>query len=532
LFKQSEDFSNAYWSKSNAIITANSTTAPDGTTTADTLAGFNTSISFIGVAAAADRPTTYGVPYVLSVFAKANTETWLWLEIFDGAGGKIAYFDLSGGVVGTTGAGVTASITSVGNGWYRCSVLITPTSNCVPNIGVADGDNDRTLSGNDSIYIWGAQLEQRSSVTAYTATTTARITNYIPALQTAASGVARFEHNPVTGESLGLEIEEQRTNVALNSEDFSTWTATSGSVVTNQLVAPDGTLTADVVSSTGAGLFKSFSGITAIAHTASIFVKYLSGSANTFIFGFDTNPSNGRTTFNIQIGTIVSNGANVTSSSITPVGNGWYRLTVTATATSTSCIFITYNTNSGSQWAQWGMQIEAGSFATSYIPTVASQVTRSADSASMTGTNFSSWYRADEGTIYSECSKIATASGFVYDITDGTTGNEIKQTWGSTNIRFFEITTNSSAQSSLSFSASYTNGNFVKGVQAYKVNDIAGSADGATAATDTSAIIPVVNQMQIGYRIGNTVYLNGTIKKIAYYPKRLTNAELQGVTTV
>jgi hypothetical protein len=58
----------------------------------------------------------------------------------------------------------------------------------------------------------------------------------------------------------------------------------------------------------------------------------------------------------------------------------------------------------------WGAQVEAGAFATSYIPTVASQVTRSADSAVMTGTNFSSWYNASEGTFYCEAATVDIVS--------------------------------------------------------------------------------------------------------------------------
>jgi hypothetical protein len=66
----------------------------------------------------------------------------------------------------------------------------------------------------------------------------------------------------------------------------------------------------------------------------------------------------------------------------------------------------------------------------------------------------------------------------------------------------------------------------------YKLNDVALSSNGTAVSTDTSAQIPVLDTLQIGVGSGSQQYINGSIKKLAYYPKRLTNAELQGLTTV
>jgi len=401
-----------------------------------------------------------------------------------------------------------------------------------------------TALGTETVFLWGAQLEARSQATAYIATTTQPITNYIPVLQTVANNVARFDHNPVTGESLGLLVEEQRTNLLERSEEFDNayWTKTASSITANTIVAPDGTLTSDaLVENTATAahqLSRSVSFVSGTTYTVSVYAKpngrniRLSFGSSAFTVGQIVN-------FNLSAGT----GAVVSGTptfSITLVGNGWYRCTLTATATvttTTSVAFValsgtsaTYTGDGYSGIYVWGAQLEAGAFPTSYIPTVASQVTRSADAASMTGANFSSWYRADEGTLYTEANKLFAASGYVYSITDGTLTNEIRQTWGGNNNRFLEITTNSVSQSSLSFSSAYINGVFVKTAHAYKFNDIAASVDSATVATDTSAIIPAVNQMQVGARVTNITSNNSTIKKLAFYPKRLTNAQLQSLT--
>jgi hypothetical protein len=106
----------------------------------------------------------------------------------------------------------------------------------------------RVVTDTDAIEVWGAQLEQRDAVTSYTATTTQPITNYIPVLLTAATNAPRFDHNPTTGESLGLLIEEQRTNLLFPySEEFdnAAWSKTRSSITSNTIVAPDGTLTGD-----------------------------------------------------------------------------------------------------------------------------------------------------------------------------------------------------------------------------------------------------------------------------------------------
>jgi hypothetical protein len=556
LLLRSQELDNAIWLKVAASVTANTTAAPDGTTTAETLTASATNENHL----ITQVITTSSDTRVVSFFAKKGTLDFVQ---FAAAGdvNVFANFDLDAGVVGTKGSAVSASsMVDVGNGWFRCISVYA--SAAAANIGlclVTSASAARrevwTALGTETVFLWGAQLEQRSAVTAYQVTTTQSITNYIPVLQSAANNVARFDHNPVSGESLGLLVEEQRTNLILYSQEFGdvSWTKTNATVIDNTVIAPDGTLTgdllkaSDLVTSSARDIRQNTNTAVSVVNTFSCYAKARNGNFLNMTFRNQAAATNFcAAEFNLSTGVVsvaASNGGNATgaSASITSVGNGWYRCLISGIAdtsgTQISTLLIGRTSSNSNAVAEntelcfiWGAQLEAGAFPTSYIPTVASQVTRSADAASMTGANFSSWYRADEGTLYTEANKLFAASGYVYSITDGTLTNEIRQTWGGNNNRFLEITTNSVSQSSLSFSSAYINGVFVKTAHAYKFNDIAASVDSATVATDTSAIIPAVNQMQVGARVTNITSNNSTIKKLAFYPKRLTNAQLQSLT--
>jgi hypothetical protein len=147
----------------------------------------------------------------------------------------------------------------------------------------------------------------------------------------------------------------------------------------------------------------------------------------------------------------------------------------------------------------------------------------------MTGTNFSSWYRTDEGSFYSEAfyngvgNYVLAATGANYP-----TNNTLTRILGTGN---FAVVASGSVQANMSPTAPTTN-TFAKVAGTYKTNDFAVSLNGATPLTDTSGTVPDgLIALDIGSANSGTV-LNGTIKKLAYYPLRLTNAELQGLTTV
>jgi hypothetical protein len=549
LLTRSQEFDfEAGWSRSFISVTANTTAAPDGTTTADKIVetsdtGTHTLIQSFG-------GFITGSSYTVSVFLKASDRSFALFS--QGTNNGISVNLTTGAATSAVGSPTNITSINVGGDWWRVSFTFTPIA-ALHNINIYSSTDgvwaNRSYAGTtgSGIFVWGAQMEQRSSVTAYTATTTAPITNYIPALQTAASGVARFEHNPVTGESLGLEIEEQRTNLLLRSEEFdnASWIKAASSVVANTVVAPDGTLIADklVPNTTSTTHFVGKTITTATsAHT---YTAYLKAGGYSWAILYASGVNQG-VYFDLTNGVVGASFVGApTSSSITPVGNGWYRCSITFTATASTVVRIYANSaNATSTFAGdgfsgiyiWGAQLEAGAFATSYIPTVASQVTRSADSASMTGTNFSSWYRADEGTIYGEAG--TPNSGAIIAAVVGTL------TPGANYIFIGKRTATGKAggvvQSNSVQLVNFQDGavmgeTSVKIAMAYKVNDFAIASNGGNLQTDTSGVLPPdIGVLHIGSQanISSTATINAPIKKLAYYPARLTNAELQGLTTV
>jgi len=226
------------------------------------------------------------------------------------------------------------------------------------------------------------------------------------------------------------------------------------------------------------------------------------------------------------------------------VGNGWWRLVgTTTTTTSTNISLIAYSGNYGGTETGtvfvWGAQLEAGAFPTSYIPTTSAQVTRAADVATMTGTNFSSWYNRSGGTVYveGETQFRTEDQSFFVGVTDGTASNYFGVYANAiTAVNRIDTTSFVGGVSQLSGvrqnNGSYTAGSVVRAALAYAENDAQLATNGSTVGTNvTSCALPTVSSMNVGsgYVAGNRS-LNGHIKRIAYFPRRLSNTELQGIT--
>jgi len=560
LLTYSQEFDNATWTTADAAVTksGNTAVAPDGTSTADTLANTVATGGFAIQQAPAFLANT---SYTFSFYVK-NVDGQYATATLAGSSSNYGYaeFDLAGAVVsrsGATGTGwsVTAtSITSVGSGWYRCVVVITTGSTVsLPRtrIGLSDGAGtisvaglvNYTASSVKSIYIWGAQLEQRSSVTAYTATTTKPVTNYLPVLMTAPAGVARFDHNPVTGESLGLLIEESRANLLTYSEQFSNaeWTKTRCSILENVIVAPDGTLTGDklVEDTSASNTHRTSQSITTTAG-AYTFTCFFKAGERGYVALYDSTIGSGQV-FDLLTGVVgVTTGAAAPiSASIQSVGNGWYRCSLTVTATAASNTFQVYPMQSNTSDTLytgdgtsgiyiWGAQLEAGAFATSYIPTTSAGVTRAADAASMTGTNFSSWYRQDEGGFLMCARSEGSGNNGRLQMDDGTALNRLIVSANVAAATEQFVIAGNVTQATLNV-GTFPSPADIKSALAYKVNDFAGVANGGSIASDSSGVVPLVTTMRIGANQSAT-YGRSWYKRIAYYPARLTNAQWQALT--
>ena len=176
----SQDFDNAAWTKNNVTVAANSTTAPDGTTTAETL---TTNTSTGGHNVYDNLGSTVGA-YAYSVYLKANASNFGFIGQYDGSNYNGIVVDLSSGLItNTSGTPSSTNVTSVGNGWYRLECVKTFSTN--PGyilISLSDSGTPSYTSGrpnftgvDESIYVWGVQVEKASSVTGYLPTTSASL---------------------------------------------------------------------------------------------------------------------------------------------------------------------------------------------------------------------------------------------------------------------------------------------------------------------------------------------------------------------
>jgi hypothetical protein len=260
-------------------------------------------------------------------------------------------------------------------------------------------------------------------------------------------------------------------------------------------------------------------------------------------------------TFDLSLGTNTQTQVNggiysSPSATITAVAQSFYRCTFTLTTDSATSFRIgfsntgtpsssnrgfgaSYTGNGTSSLILWGAQLEAGAFATSYIPTVASQVTRAGDLAVMTGTNFSSWYNATEGTFYAQFTPAASNFGAnknIFVASDGTTNNFIGLRYASSGSQpTMAATTSAVVQANVATGAMVAGTNY-KLAGAYKANDFAASRNAGTVGTDTSGTIPTVTQAAIG-ALASVGIGTQHIQRLVYYPRRLSNAELQGLTS-
>ena len=372
-------------------------------------------------------------------------------------------------------------------------------------------------------------------------------------LRTAATNEPRFDHNPTTGESLGLLVEEQRTNLVLRSEDFATtWTKVAATVTADAIVSPTGVLNADKLVETIANsahyAVQSVS-VTTTSRTASIYLKAGERTQARIEHSGNTGGAGRRITINLSTGaitgasTIGTGGLNSFSESIASVGNGWYRVTstidptVTLGNTQALVVLILDNTGSATYVGDdtsgiylWGAQLEAGAFPTSYIPTTTAAATRSADVASITGTAFSSWYRQDEGTVFADAPGIYS-TGSVFTFSDGSNNNRTLLDHG-TNTRRTRFISGNIEQAA--FSPSYIYGTQLKTGISYASNyfSMANAGVLASGAPDTSCSLPVgIDRIFIGSNsTGAGQYANTTIRRLTFWPTRLPDNTLQSIT--
>lgn len=217
-------------------------------------------------------------------------------------------------------------------------------------------------------------------------------------------------------------------------------------------------------------------------------------------------------------GSVVLSGA----ASATVIGTGAYpsRRTYTFTPTAGN---LTLTVTGTVQFAQ----LEIGAFATSFTPTAGAAVARNADLASMTGSNFTGWFNPSAGAFVATANALTLLNstgnpGTIFSVSDGTTGARIRMITTSAGI--YEGAVGGTPQFALGASFPVNTTTTVCG--SYKANDFKFSRAASAVLTDTSGLLPTVNQMQIGEFLTGRSF-NGHIKNIFYYPQSLTLSEVQ-----
>jgi hypothetical protein len=344
--------------------------------------------------------------------------------------------------------------------------------------------------------------------------------------------VPRVEYD-ADGNRLGLLVEEARTNLITYSEDVNAWSKTNASVSQNTKTAPNGALTADTVTrtSSSADIRQTISVTTGNDYTITIFAKADTDAeiqidvSNTAFSGADFAQ------FNIKTGAFVSGGTGATYS-VTDVGDGWRRYSLTASCTSTGTTGVIIRLENDEPVYLWGFQFEQGSFPTSYIKTEGSTVSRSADVASIPVADFG--YNQSAGTVVIEATTSHPAN---------LTNQQMWQAKDSANENRIEIYQSGSGNPWPRVSALFRDNNsttqtFLCQTDGWESNnrDIekVGFAykSGSSILDTTTDDSPALGTADVPTGMTEVLFKHkGHIKSIKYYPRRITNAQLQEITT-
>jgi hypothetical protein len=404
LLSYSEQFDNALaWGKFNASITANTTTAPNGTLAADKLIP-NTISGIHNV----NRLLTFtaSTTYTTSVYAKKAEYSALRINYISSANTFVSV-NLDTGVIANAGGTIylSSSITDVGDGWYRITMTFTPpigTSSLSFIVENPVGTISFTGDDTSGIYLWGAQLVEGTDALPYQLTET-RL------------------NRPRVDFSLGgcpnLLLEPQRTNLSLFSEqlDDASWTKSNATVTANATTSPSGITNADKIVELATSAFH---GILRSVNTvvSTYNVSFYAKAAERSFIQWNNQVTTEYVNFDLINGVVGLN-SGVTNAEIKSVGNGWYRCsfnfvpTVVGTAGYMRLIIVTsaasvrlenYLGNGTSGLFVWGAQFELGAYPTSYIPTTSASVTRNTDTFTLSNVFTNNLISSAGGTWFVE----------------------------------------------------------------------------------------------------------------------------------
>ena len=367
----------------------------------------------------------------------------------------------------------------------------------------------------------------------FSRTTTATYVGSDGLIKTAAVDEARFDHDPTTGESLGLLIEESRTNGVIQSQDLTTWTKTNVTLDPVTATAPDGTSTAKkLIADITNGTHRVQRGASISSSNVAFSFYAKAAEESVIVFAALNNTGNNRQAiFDLaaETATLVE-----TDSTWNPrlekYANGWYRCIVETTTSRVPTFVETFYIRTTDAWTGdgvgglyiWGYQVEEGSFPTSYIPTTVGISTRGADTASITGAGFSSFYNQSEGTLLQSFvpkGSNVTYAGRLYQNSTNYTGSYINPI-----TRIVHMYRTPTAENVLLKTGVYVNTKVNLGMS-YDAVGFSGCHNGTAVQTSSSIVgtQSTLTQLLVG---GGTQH----ISRLTYWPKRLPDSDLQSLT--
>jgi hypothetical protein len=381
-------------------------------------------------------------------------------------------------------------------------------------------------------------LDPRITVTR--ALNTATRVNSLGVIELVNADLPRFDYDPVTFAPKGLLIEEARTNALLNSVLSGGVSGTPGTAPTSFTQFLTGS---PVVSYASSANYPAGFGVSITTTSADRFQlsQTVSVSANTtytlsVVADCVVPPSlwNVVGLVGAPVGSTVTlfiNGIARAGGTLLPVGRSVVSATVVVGGTAGTVQCRIGNGIAGGFAGQLTLscpQSEVGAFATSYIPTTTTSLTRNADVATITGTNFSGFWKAGKGSalVRARPSTVSGTRPWV-QFDDATADNIIALRGNTTNPELY-IRASGSDQAQIDAGTIAANARY-RLAGAWATNDCAASINSGAAVRDGVATIPVVTQARLGS--DGTNYLNGHLEAIEYYEERVLNASLQVVSS-